>query len=58
MAIWAPRKAWNTLFLENHDQPRSVNATEIGKPVEVAKMLATYIFSQGNPLFIRGRKSA
>ncbi len=51
-------KAWNTLFLENHDQPRSVNRYgKLENRVEVAKMLATYIFSQrGIPFIYQGQE--
>lgn len=51
-------KAWNTLFLENHDQPRSVNRYgKLKNRVEVAKMLATYIFSQrGIPFIYQGQE--
>lgn len=51
-------KGWNALFLENHDQPRSVS--RFASPTyreEAAKMLATYIFSQkGTPYIYQGQE--
>lgn len=51
-------KAWNTLFLENHDQPRIIN--RYGNPEmreESGKMLATmYILLCGNPYVYQGQE--
>ncbi|RFU68057.1 alpha-glucosidase [Peribacillus saganii] len=52
-------KGWNALFLENHDQPRSVstwgNDREYWK--ESAKMLgAFYFFMQGTPFIYQGQE--
>ena len=51
-------KAWNTLFLENHDQPRSVNRYgKLENHVEVTMMLASCIFTQsGIPLIYQGQE--
>lgn len=51
-------KGWNSLFLENHDQPRSVNRFgSLEYRNESAKMLATYIFSQkGTPYIYQGQE--
>lgn len=48
---------WNALFLENHDQPRSVSrwcGRGIGREREVkgAKMLATFLAMQAGTLFV------
>lgn len=50
---------WNALYLENHDQPRSVS--RFGDPVkyhkESAKMLATfYMLMQGTPFIYQGQE--
>jgi oligo-1,6-glucosidase len=51
-------KGWNTLYLENHDQPRSVS--RFGSDAyhqESAKMLATMIFfQQGTPFIYQGQE--
>lgn len=51
-------KGWNSLYLENHDQPRSVS--RFGSPLwhaESAKMLATMIyFQQGTPFIYQGQE--
>ena len=51
-------KAWNALYLENHDQPRVIN--RYGSPeyrVESAKMLAvTYICQSGTPFIYQGQE--
>jgi oligo-1,6-glucosidase len=51
-------KGWNTLFLENHDQARSVS--RFGSDAyhkESAKMLATMIFfQQGTPFIYQGQE--
>lgn len=50
---------WNALFMENHDQPRSVS--RFGDPVnfhkESAKMLATFfMLQQGTPFIYQGEE--
>lgn len=50
---------WNALYLENHDQPRSVS--RFGDPVnyhkESSKMLATfYMLMQGTPFIFQGQE--
>ena len=51
-------KGWNTLYLENHDQVRSVS--RFGHPdwyIESAKMLATMLyFQQGTPFIYQGQE--
>ncbi|HHX80438.1 MAG TPA: alpha-glucosidase [Acholeplasmataceae bacterium] len=51
-------KGWNSLFLENHDQPRSIDRFgSLEYRNESAKMLATYIFSQkGTPYIYQGEE--
>lgn len=53
-------KAWNSLFLGNHDQPRSVSRFENDNPVyreTSAKMLATCIhMMQGTPYVYQGEE--
>lgn len=62
MARWQTKldgKAWNSLFLGNHDQPRSVSRFgDEGKfRVPSAKMLATMIFTmQGTPFVYQGEE--
>ncbi|KAK6345777.1 hypothetical protein TWF718_007683 [Orbilia javanica] len=46
---------WNALFLENHDQPRSVSRFASDRPefrIHAAKMLATFLALQSGTLFI------
>ncbi|KAK6530269.1 hypothetical protein TWF694_003631 [Orbilia ellipsospora] len=46
---------WNALFLENHDQPRSVSRFASDKPefrVYSAKMLATFLSFQAGTLYL------
>ena len=51
---------WNSLFIENHDQRRSVgrfNTSDTKYRVESAKMLATtYFFLQGTPFIYEGQE--
>ncbi|HHU56437.1 MAG TPA: alpha-glucosidase [Acholeplasmataceae bacterium] len=51
-------RGWNTLYFENHDQPRSV--TRFGNEnyhYESATMLATYLyFQQGTPFIYQGQE--
>lgn len=51
-------KAWNALYLENHDQPRVINRYGSTKyRVESAKMLAvTYICQCGTPFIYQGQE--
>ncbi|MBS9334668.1 alpha-glucosidase [Fructobacillus sp. M1-13] len=52
--------AWNSLYWENHDQPRSVSRFGSDKPefrVKSAKMLATLLhFMQGTPYIYQGQE--
>ncbi len=52
--------AWNSLYLENHDQPRSVSRFGDDRPewrVLSAKMLATMLhFQQGTPYIYQGEE--
>ncbi|KAL3423012.1 trehalose-6-phosphate hydrolase [Phlyctema vagabunda] len=51
---------WNALYLENHDQPRSVNRFACGCPqhrASSAKMLATFLCCQaGTPFIFQGQE--
>jgi len=49
---------WNTLYLENHDQPRSINRFgSLTYRFESATMLATMIyFQQGTPFIYQGQE--
>jgi len=52
-------KGWNALFLENHDQPRSVSTWGDSEQyrVESAKALATlYFLMQGTPFIYQGQE--
>lgn len=51
-------KAWNALYLENHDQPRVLNRYgDLNYRVESAKMLATmYICQSGTPFIYQGQE--
>jgi alpha-glucosidase len=52
-------KGWNALFLENHDQPRSVSVLGCDKKYwkESAKMLgALYFLMQGTPYIYQGQE--
>ncbi len=52
-------KGWNSLYLENHDQPRIVSRWGDDKKyrVESSKMLATMIyFQQGTPYIYQGQE--
>jgi len=52
-------KGWNSLYLENHDQPRIVSRWGDDKKyrVESAKMLATMMFfQQGTPYIYQGQE--
>ena len=51
-------KAWNTLYLENHDHPRVISRYGNEKyRVESGKMLAVcYLFQQGTPFVYQGQE--
>lgn len=51
-------KAWNLLYIENHDHPRIVSRYGSEKfPVESAKALAVmYLFQQGTPFVYQGQE--
>lgn len=51
-------RGWNSLYFENHDQPRSVNRFgNLNYRKESAKMLATYLFfQQGTPFIYQGQE--
>ncbi|MDD3999508.1 MAG: alpha-glucosidase [Bacilli bacterium] len=51
-------RGWNSLFLENHDQPRSINRFgNLDYHLESAKMLGTYYFCQkGTPYIYQGQE--
>lgn len=51
-------KGWNSLYFENHDQPRSINRFgSLKYHKESAKMLATYLFlQQGTPYIYQGQE--
>lgn len=49
------RDGWNALFLENHDQPRSISRFASDKPefrVYTAKMLATFYALQRGTVYL------
>jgi len=61
MSLWQTNvvNGWNTLYLENHDQPRSVSRFGNDKEyrVESAKMLATWLhMMQGTPFIFQGQE--
>jgi glycosidase len=51
---------WNALYLENHDQPRSVSRFASGEPefrARSSKMLATFVGCQaGTPFVYEGQE--
>jgi len=51
-------RGWNTLYLENHDQPRSLSRFGSRQyPYESATMLATMLyFQQGTPFIYQGQE--
>jgi len=51
-------KAWNTLYLENHDHPRVISRYGSEKyHTESGKMLAaSYLFQQGTPFIYQGQE--
>ena len=51
-------KSWNTLFLENHDQPRIINRYgDVSMRTESGKLLATmYLMLSGNPYIYQGQE--
>ena len=55
---WERDVFWNTIYLENHDQPRSVSRFGSNKyPVESAKLLATFLLTaKGTPFIFEGEE--
>lgn len=51
-------KGWNTLYFENHDQPRCISRFGSEKlRIKSGKMLATYLyFMQGTPFIYQGQE--
>jgi len=51
-------RAWNTLYLENHDHPRSISRYGSERyRVESGKMLAaSFLFQQGTPFIYQGQE--
>lgn len=62
MSRWQDKlynKAWNSLYLNNHDQPRSVSrfGDDTTYRLESAKMLATFLhMQQGTPYIYQGEE--
>ena len=51
-------RGWNTLYLENHDQPRSISRFGDAEKyrLESGKMLATWLhMMQGTPFIYQGK---
>ena len=60
-AAWQQKAAWNTLFWENHDQPRSISRFGFDRTKEFsnngAKMLAVMMFlAKGTPFIYQGEE--
>ena len=55
---WQKEVPWNTLYFENHDQPRSVSRFGSRKyPEESAKLLATLLLTlRGTPFLFEGQE--
>lgn len=55
---WQKEVGWNTLYLENHDQPRSVSRFGSSKyPEASAKLLATLLLTlKGTPFIFEGQE--
>ncbi|NCO10444.1 alpha-glucosidase [Candidatus Saccharibacteria bacterium] len=56
---WQRKLPWNTIFLENHDQPRSVSTygDENKHPTESAKALAMLLLTlRGTPFIYQGQE--
>lgn len=55
---WEREVPWNTIYLENHDQPRSVSRFGSKKyPEESAKLLATFLLTmKGTPFIFEGEE--
>lgn len=51
-------RGWNTLYFNNHDQPRSLSRFgDLNYPYQSATMLATYLFfQQGTPFIYQGEE--
>lgn len=55
---WEKEVPWNTIYLENHDQPRSISRFGSKKfPYESAKLLATFLLTmRGTPFMFEGEE--
>ena len=58
LARWQREVPWNTIYLENHDQPRSIPRFGSMKyPMESGKLLATLLFTlKGTPYVYQGQE--
>ncbi|MEA5142842.1 MAG: alpha-glucosidase [Oscillibacter sp.] len=58
LSRWQQQVPWNTLYLENHDQPRSVSRFGSARyPIHSAKLLATMLFTlKGTPFIYQGQE--
>lgn len=59
LAKWEKKVKWNTIYLENHDQPRSVSrfGDEKNHPIESAKALAVLLLTlKGTPFIFEGEE--
>ena len=58
LAHWQRDVPWNTIYLENHDQPRSIPRFGSEKyPMESGKLLATLLFTlKGTPYVYQGQE--
>ncbi|NLU23323.1 MAG: alpha-glucosidase [Clostridiales bacterium] len=58
LSKWQLEVPWNTLNLENHDQPRSLSRFGSARyPIQSAKLLATLLFTlRGTPFIYQGQE--
>ena len=58
LSRWQQQVPWNTLYLENHDQPRSISRFGSARyPIHSAKLLATMLFTlKGTPFIYQGQE--
>ena len=58
LARWQKEVPWNTIYLENHDQPRSIPRFGSEKyPMESGKLLATLLLTlKGTPYIYQGQE--
>ena len=58
LSRWQQQVPWNTQYLENHDQPRSVSRFGSARyPIHSAKLLATMLFTlKGTPFIYQGQE--